>query len=86
MDKRQVAGRAIRGEIMKEFRRNPTARAVSAALAGSVIVTTMAVPALAQDVADCDAAIDAIYVTAPHRQEILSEMPSNISVIGAAET
>ena len=70
---------------MKEFRRNPTARAVSAALAGSVIVTTMAVPALAQDVADSEAAIDEIYVTARKRQELLIEVPMNIAVIGAAE-
>jgi iron complex outermembrane receptor protein len=69
---------------MKQFRRNPTARAVSAALAGSLIVTTMAVPALAQEAGD-GLALDEITVTARKRQELLIEVPMNIAVIGSAE-
>jgi len=70
---------------MKQFQRKPTARAVSAALAGSLIATTLAVPALAQDVEADSLAIDEITVTARKRQELLIEVPMNIAVIGAAE-
>jgi iron complex outermembrane receptor protein len=70
---------------MKQFQRNATARAVSAALAGSIIATAMAVPAVAQDGAGDGLALDEITVTARKRQELLIEVPMNIAVIGAAE-
>jgi outer membrane receptor protein involved in Fe transport len=70
---------------MKQFNLKPTARAVSAALTGSLIATAMAVPALAQDIEDDAMAIDEITVTARKRQELLIEVPMNIAVIGAAE-
>ena len=70
---------------MKQFQRKPTARAVSAALAGSLIATTMAVPVLAQEGADDGLALDEITVTARKRRELLIEVPMNIAVIGAAE-
>ncbi|MDH3549037.1 MAG: TonB-dependent receptor [Gammaproteobacteria bacterium] len=70
---------------MKQFQRGPVARAVSAALTGSLFATAMAVPALAQDIEDDAATIDEITVTARKRQELLIEVPMNIAVIGAAE-
>ena len=69
---------------MYSFRRKPLARAVSAALAGSLIATTMVVPAHAQTaVDDDDEVIDEIMVTARKRQEVAIEVPMNIAVIGA---
>jgi outer membrane receptor protein involved in Fe transport len=71
---------------MKKFQRKPLARAVSAALAGSLIVTAMAVPAQAQEAASEEGEyIDEIYVTARKRRELSIEVPMNIAVIGAAE-
>ncbi len=45
---------------MKQFKRKPLARAVSAALAGSFFATTMVVPAQAQGVVDDEEVIDEI--------------------------
>lgn len=70
---------------MKHYKRSTTARAVSAALAGSLIATTMAGPARAQEGAAEGTALDQITVTARKRQELLIEVPMNIAVIGEAE-
>ncbi len=70
---------------MTQFQRKPLARAVSVALAGSLIATTLVVPAHAQDAVDEETVIDEIYVTARKKRELAIEVPMNIAVIGAAE-
>jgi iron complex outermembrane receptor protein len=61
---------------MSQFRKRPLARAVSAALTGSVIATTIAVPAYA------DTVLEEIVVTAQKRQENLQDVPVSVQVLG----
>ncbi len=63
---------------MSQFRKRPLARAVSAALTGSVIATAIAVPAYA-------AVLEEIVVTAQKRQENLQDVPLSVQVLGAKE-
>jgi len=61
---------------MSQFRKRPLARAVSAALTGSVIATAIAVPAYA------DPVLEEIVVTAQKRQENLQDVPVSVQVLG----
>ena len=61
---------------MSQFRKSPLARAVSAALTGSVIATAIAVPAYA------DPVLEEIVVTAQKRQENLQDVPVSVQVLG----
>jgi outer membrane receptor protein involved in Fe transport len=64
---------------MSQFRKRPLARAVSAALTGSVIATAIAVPAYA------DPVLEEIVVTAQKRQENLQDVPLSVQVLGNKE-
>ena len=64
---------------MSQFRKRPLARAVSAALTGSVIATAIAVPAYAAPV------LEEIVVTAQKRQENLQDVPLSVQVLGTKE-
>ena len=61
---------------MSQFRKRPLARAVSAALTGSVIAAAFAVPAYA------DPVLEEIVVTAQKRQENLQDVPVSVQVLG----
>ncbi|MGH8168407.1 MAG: TonB-dependent receptor plug domain-containing protein, partial [Woeseiaceae bacterium] len=66
---------------MKQFRRTPLARAVSAALAGSALVTAAMMPAQAQE-SEQGRALEEIVVTAQKRTENLQDVPVSIHVLG----
>ena len=62
---------------MITFQRTPLARAVSAALTGSAIVTVAAAPAQAQQ-----PVLEEITVTAQKREESLQDVPVSLQVLG----
>jgi outer membrane receptor protein involved in Fe transport len=66
---------------MKEFHRTPLARAVSAALAGSALVSAAAAPVLAQDTQE-GRALEEIVVTAQKRTENLQDVAVSVQVLG----
>lgn len=67
---------------MKKFHRTPLARAVSAALSSSALMTTAMMPVYAQDQ---DRALDEIVVTAQKRTENLQDVPVSVQVLGNQE-
>lgn len=62
---------------MNQFKRTPLAKAVSRALAGSIVVTALAMPAQAQD-----AVLEEIVVTATKREQNLQDVPVSVQVLG----
>jgi outer membrane receptor protein involved in Fe transport len=65
---------------MKQFHRTPLARAISAALTGSALVTTAMLPAAAQE--QQGRALEEIVVTAQKRTENLQDVPVSVHVLG----
>lgn len=66
---------------MKQFHRTPLARAVSAALTGSALVTVAVAPVQAQD-AQQGRALEEIVVTAQKRTENLQDVALSVQVLG----
>jgi outer membrane receptor protein involved in Fe transport len=64
---------------MKQYRRTPVARSVSAVLAGSALVA--ATPVYAQD-EESSAPLEEIVVTAQKREQSLQDVPVSIQVLG----
>jgi len=64
---------------MKQFSRKPLARAVSAALSGSVLLSATTLPALAQQTT---APLEEIIVTAQKREQSLQDVPVSVQVLG----
>lgn len=69
---------------MKQFHRTPLARAVSAALTGSALVTVAALPIQAQD-SQQGRALEEIVVTAQKRTENLQDVPVSVQVLGSTQ-
>jgi outer membrane receptor protein involved in Fe transport len=69
---------------MKIFHRTPLARAVSAALTGSALVSVAVMPAQAQD-AEQGRALEEIVVTAQKRTENLQDVAVSVQVLGAMQ-
>ena len=69
---------------MKQFHRTPLARAVSAALTGSALVTVAALPIQAQD-SQQGRALEEIVVTAQKRTENLQDVPVSVQVLGSVQ-
>ena len=65
---------------MNQFHRTPLARAISAALTGSALVTTAMLPAAAQE--QQGRALEEIVVTAQKRTENLQDVPVSVHVLG----
>ncbi|MCB1845091.1 MAG: TonB-dependent receptor, partial [Halioglobus sp.] len=66
---------------MQEFQRKPLARAISAALAGSALMTAAVAPALAQE-EPRGKVLEEIVVTAQKRTENLQDVPVSVQVLG----
>jgi outer membrane receptor protein involved in Fe transport len=63
---------------MKQFNRNPLARAVSATLTGTALAAVAVVPANAQQ----SGALEEIIVTAQKREQNLQDVPISVQVLG----
>lgn len=69
---------------MKQFQRTALARAVSAALTGSALVSVAAMPIQAQE-APQGRALEEIVVTAQKRTENLQDVPVSVQVLGSVQ-
>lgn len=69
---------------MKHYHRTPLARAVSAALTGTVLATAAIAPAQAQDAPERQG-LDEIVVTAQKRTQNLQDVAVSVQVLGETQ-